>query len=115
MCDFQNGRPSRSLKSKRNENTTERDPTPTPPDREDVEEPYSDTRRYGKHGNCAISPPNCRFLSTEWSEILMSHIKEDENNCRINKNVSEVLILINSDVISVDLQIYGDVGSARSL
>ena len=38
-----------------------------------------------------------------------------EENREFNGNMPEVPILNNSDVISIDLQIYDDVGSARSL
>ena len=49
------------------------------------------------------------------SEIPISHSEEDEENREFNRNMSERPILIDSDVISIDLQIYDDVGSARSL
>ena len=55
------------------------------------------------------------FLIQKRSEILTSHSEEDEENREINRNISERPILIDSNVISIDLQIYDDVGSARSL
>ena len=45
----------------------------------------------------------------------ISHSEEDEENREFNRNMSERPILIDSNVISIDLQIYDDVGSARSL
>ena len=57
---------------------------------------------------CVISPE-------KRSEIPISHSEEDEENREFHRNMSERPILIDSDVISIDLQIYDDVGSARSL
>ena len=61
------------------------------------------------------SPQKSAFLLQKRSEIQISHGEEDEENRKFNRNIPEVPILINSDVISIDLQIYDDVGSARSL
>ena len=61
------------------------------------------------------SPQKSAFLIQKRSEIQISHSKEDEENREFNGNMPEVPILNNSDVISIDLQIYDDVGSARSL
>ena len=61
------------------------------------------------------SPQKSAFLTQTRSEIQISHSEEDEENREFNRNMPEVPILINSDVISIDLQIYDDVGSARSL
>ena len=61
------------------------------------------------------SPQKSTFLIQERSEIQMSHSEEDEENREFDRNMSEVPILINSDIISIDLQIYDDIGSARSL
>ena len=61
------------------------------------------------------SPQKSAFLIQKRSEIQISHSKEDEENREFNRNMPEVPILNNSDVISIDLQIYDDVGSARSL
>ena len=61
------------------------------------------------------SPQKSAFLIQKRSEIQISHSEEDEENREFNRNMPEVPILINSDVISIDLQIYDDVGSARSL
>ena len=61
------------------------------------------------------SPQKSAFLIQKRSEIQISHSKEDEENREFNRNMPEVPILINSDVISINLQIYDDVGSARSL
>ena len=55
------------------------------------------------------------MLIQKRSEIPISHSEEDEENREFNRNMSERPILIDSDVISIDLQIYDDVGSARSL
>ena len=63
---------------------------------------------------CVISPEKCVF-NTKRSEIQISHSEEDEENREFKRNKPEVPILINSDVISIDLQIYDDVASARSL
>ena len=40
---------------------------------------------------------------------------DDEENSKTNMKELEVLLLINSSVIDVCLQIYGDAGSGRSL
>ena len=61
------------------------------------------------------SPRKSAFLIQKRSEIPISHSEEDEENREFNRNMSERPILIDSDVISIDLQIYDDVGSARSL
>ena len=61
------------------------------------------------------SPQKSAFLIQKHSEIQISHSEEDEENREFNRNMPEVPILINSDVISIDLQIYDDVRSARSL
>ena len=61
------------------------------------------------------SPQKSAFLIQKHSEIQISHSEEDEENREFNRNMPEVPILINSDVISIDLQIYDDVGSARAL
>ena len=61
------------------------------------------------------SPQKSAFLIQKRSEIQISHSEEDEENREFNRNIPEVPILINSDVISIDLQIYDDVGSTRSL
>ena len=42
-------------------------------------------------------------------------LKEELENCRIDERTLEMSILINYDVIIIDLQIYGNAGSARSL
>ena len=42
-------------------------------------------------------------------------LEEHEENHRISGNMSEVFILIISDVVNTDLQMYGDTGSARFL
>ena len=61
------------------------------------------------------SPQKSAFLKQKRSEIPMSRSEEDEESREFNGNMPEVPILIDSDVISIDLQIYDDVGSARSL
>ena len=61
------------------------------------------------------SPQKSAFLIQKRSEIQISHSEEDEENREFNRSIPEVPTLINSDVISIDLQIYDDVGSARSL
>ena len=61
------------------------------------------------------SPQKSAFLIQKRSEIPISHSEEDEENREFNRNMSERPILIDSNVISIDLQIYDDVGSARSL
>ena len=61
------------------------------------------------------SPLKSAFLLQKRSEIKIPHSEEDEENREFNRNMPEVPILINSDVISIDLQIYDDVGSSRSL
>ena len=61
------------------------------------------------------SPQKSAFLIQRRSEIQTSHSDEDEENRKFNRNMPEMPILIDSDVISIDLQIYDDVGSARSL
>ena len=61
------------------------------------------------------SPQKSAFLIQKRSEIPISHSEEDEENREFNRNMSERPIMIDSDVISIDLQIYDDVGSARSL
>ena len=60
------------------------------------------------------SPQKNAFLIRKRSEIQISH-SEDEENREFNRNMPDLPILIDSDVISIDLQIYDDVGSARSL
>ena len=49
------------------------------------------------------------------SEIQISHSKGDEENREFDRNMPEMPILIDCNVISFDLQIFDDVGSARSL
>ena len=61
------------------------------------------------------SPQKSAFLTQKRSEIQISHSEEDEENREFNRNIPEVPVLINSDFISIDLQIYDDVRSARSL
>ena len=63
----------------------------------------------------ASSPQKSAFLMQKRSEIQISHSEEDEENHEFSGNVPGVPILINSNVISIDLQIYNDIGSARSL
>ena len=53
------------------------------------------------------------FVSSPQKSAFLS--EEDEENREFNRNMPEMPILIDSDVISIDLQIYDDVGSARSL
>ena len=61
------------------------------------------------------SPQKNVFLIQKHSKIQISHSEEDEENREFNRNMPEVPTLINSDVISINLQIYDDVRSARSL
>ena len=61
------------------------------------------------------SPQKSAFLMQKRSEIQISHSKEDEENREFDRNMPEMPILIDSNVISIDLQIFDDVGSARSL
>ena len=61
------------------------------------------------------SPQKSALLIQKRSEIQISHSEEGEENREFNRNMPEMPILIDSDVISIDLQIYDDVGSARSL
>ena len=61
------------------------------------------------------SPQKSAFLIQKRSEIQISHSEEDEENREFNRNMPGVPILINSDVISIDLRIYDDVRSARTL
>ena len=42
-------------------------------------------------------------------------LEEREENRRISRNMSEVFILIISDIVNIDLQMCGDTGSARSV
>ena len=53
---IQNGRPSRSLKSKKEAHTTKKT---TPPDPEEKKEHPHGMRRQEDRGNCVISPENC--------------------------------------------------------
>ena len=64
---------------------------------------------------CHLPQKRTFFLIQKRSEIPISHSEEDEENREFNRNMPEMPILIDSDVISIDLQIYDDVGSARSL
>ena len=62
------------------------------------------------------TPQKSAFLIQKRSEIPISHSEEDEENREFNRNMREMpILMIDSDVISIDLQIYDDVGSARSL
>ena len=61
------------------------------------------------------SPQKNAFLIQKRSEIQISHSEEDEENREFDRNMPEMPILIDSDVISINLQIFDDVGSVRSL
>ena len=61
------------------------------------------------------SPQKNAFLIQKRSETQISHSEEDEENREFDRNMPEMPILIDSDVISIDLQIFYDVGSVRSL
>ena len=61
------------------------------------------------------SPQKSAFLIQKRSEIPISHSKEDEENRKFDRNMAEMRILIDSNVISIDLQLFDDVGSVRSL
>ena len=61
------------------------------------------------------SPQKSAFLIQKRSEIPISNSKEDEENREFDRNMPEMPILIDSNVISIDLQIFDDVGSVRSL
>ena len=90
----------------------ERDPPPRPRKEEKTLTRCGRTRRML---GFVSSPQKSAFLIRKHSEIQISHSEEDEENREFNRNMPEMPILINSDVISIDLQIYDDVGSARSL
>ena len=60
-------------------------------------------------------PKKSAFLIQKRSEIPISHSKEDEENREFDRNMPEMPILIDSNVISIDLQIFDDVGSVTSL
>ena len=51
------------------------------------------------------SPQKSAFLIQKRSEIPISHSKEDEENREFDRNMPEMPILIDSNVISIDLQI----------
>ena len=51
------------------------------------------------------SPQKSAFLIQKRSEIQIPHSEENEKNREFNRNMPEVPILINSGVISIDLQI----------
>ena len=61
------------------------------------------------------SPQKNAFLIQKRSEIPMSHSKEDEENREFDRSMPEMPTLIDSNVISIDLEIFDDVGSVRSL
>ena len=93
------------MKSKRKQKKTDDHPPPLPRKEEKTR----------KMLEFVSSPQKSAFLIQKRSEIQISHSEEDEENREFNRNMPEVPMLINSDVISIDLQIYDDVGSARSL
>ena len=47
--------------------------------------------------------------------VISALPQEDEENREFKRSMPEMPILIDSDVISINIQIYDDVGSARSL
>ena len=51
------------------------------------------------------SPQKSAFLIQKRSEIPISHSKEDEENREFDRGMPEMPILIDSNVISIDLQI----------
>ena len=108
----QDGRPDRYWKSKRMKENSANDPPPRPKKEEKTLTRCGRTR---KKLGFVSSPQESTFSIQKCSEIQISHGEEDEENREFNRNIPEVPILINSDVISIDLQIYDDVGSARSL
>ena len=51
------------------------------------------------------SPQKSAFSMQKRSETQISHSEEDEENREFDRNMPEMPILIDSDVISIDLQI----------
>ena len=51
------------------------------------------------------SPQKSAFLIQKRSEIPISHSKEDEENREFDRSMPVIPILIDSNVISIDLQI----------
>ena len=87
----------------------------TPPSPKKEEKTLTRCGRTRKMLGFVSSPQKNAFLIRKRSEIQMSHSEEDEDNREFNRNMPEMPILIDSDVISIDLQIFDDVGSDRSL
>ena len=99
------------MKPKRKQKKT--DDTPPRPRKE--EKTLTRCGRTRKMPGFVSSPQKSAFLLQKRSEIQISHDEEYEENRKFNRKMPEVPILTNSDVISIDLQIYDDVGSTRSL
>ena len=111
-CANQNGRPSRSLKSKKNNIEREKKTRRRRKRQEDDTPTERHILRLG------IVPSHSEISSSLRQNGLGSKypiFKEELENCRINERTLEMSILIDYDVIIVQLQIYGNPGSARSL
>ena len=112
-CANQNGRPSRSLKSKKS--SRERTKEETPPRRKREEDDTPTKRHVVRPG---IVPSHSEIASSLRRNGPVSRypiFKEELENCRIDERTLEMSVLINLDVIIVYLQLYGNAGSARSL
>ena len=99
------------MKSKRKQKKEE-NPPPRPREEEKTLTRCGRTR---KMLGFVSSPQKSAFLIQKRSEIQIPNREEDEENLEFNRNMPGVPILISFDVIGIDLQIYDDVRSARSL
>ena len=111
-CANQNGRPSRSLKSKKNSREhKKRDP----PRRKREEDDTPTERHVARPGIVPSLSEIASPLRRSGPGSRYPIFKEELENYRIDERTLEMSVLINLDVIIVYLQTYGNAGSARSL
>ena len=112
-CANQNGRPSSSLKSKKNNREQKREKTL--PRRKRQEDDTPTERHELRLGIVPSHSEIVSYLRGNGPGSKYPIFKEELENCRNNRRTLEMSILINYDAINVHLQIYDNTGSARSL
>ena len=111
-CANQNGRPSRPLKSKKNNRESEKK---TRPRRKRQEDDTPTERHIARLGIVPSLPELASSFRRNGPGCKYPVFKEELEDCRINERTLEMSVLNNYDAITIHLQIYGNTGSARSL
>ena len=109
-CAIQNDRPGRYRKSYEKQKKGQKGP-PT----QNVNDSHPTLEKARKPGIVPFVSVFSRFLQKNAPKSRCHLFVDDEENSKTGMNELEELLLINSSVIDVYLQVYGDAGSGRSL